>query len=145
MCRLVGQRVIARLHCTHRGVRIMWLLLKGLAVRFVIGRTVGGMLATLLVVLVPLAGVLKFIGLPILLVLGALGAPLFLLLAAIGLPILLVVGMGGIVLVVLGLTLALGLLALKIALPIILVVWLVRMLRRRRTPPPIAPNAGPAV
>jgi hypothetical protein len=123
----------------------MWLLLKGLALRFVIGRTVGGMLATLLVVLVPLGGVLKFIGLPVLLVLGALGAPLFLLLAAIGLPVLLVVGVGAIVLVVLGLTLTLGLLALKIALPIILVVWLVRRLRRHRRPPPIVPNAGPAI
>ena len=60
----------------------MWLLLKGLALRFAIGRTVGGMLSTLFVVLLPIAGILKFVGLPLLIVLGVLGAPVFLLLAA---------------------------------------------------------------
>jgi len=49
----------------------MWLLLKGLALRFAIGRTVGGMLTTLFVVLLPIAGILKFVGLPLLIVLGA--------------------------------------------------------------------------
>ena len=66
----------------------MWTVLKAVALRFAIGRTLGGMLATLFLLLVPIAGVLKVVGLPILIVLGVVGAPLFLLLAAIGLPVL---------------------------------------------------------
>ena len=64
----------------------MWTVLKALALRMAVGRTLGGMLATLFLLLVPFAGVLKVIGLPILIVLGIVGAPIFLLLAAIGLP-----------------------------------------------------------
>lgn len=110
----------------------MWLLLKGLALRFAVGRTVGGMLATLFVVLVPLAGLLKFIGLPLLLVLGVIGAPVFLLLGAIGLPVLFVVGFGGLLLLFVGALLAVGIFAIKILLPIVLVVWFVRWIRRPR-------------
>jgi hypothetical protein len=109
----------------------MWLLLKGIALRFAIGRTVGGLLATLLLVLLPLAGALQLVGLPVLIVLGVLGAPLFLLLAAIGLPMLFILGMGGVLLAVLGVLLTLGLLAIKIVVPIVLVVWLVRRLRAK--------------
>src|SRR5215207_5944043 len=61
------------------GVHAMWLLLKGLALRFVVGRTVGGMFAALLLAALPLAGVLKVVGLPLLAVLGVIGAPVFLL------------------------------------------------------------------
>lgn len=104
----------------------MWLLLKGLALRFVVGRTVGGMLATLFLVLVPLGGVLEFVGLPLLAVLGVLGAPLFLLLGAVGLPILFVLAFGGMMLLSLGLVLGLGLLAVKVLLPIVLIMWFVR-------------------
>jgi hypothetical protein len=109
----------------------MWLLLKGLALRFAIGRTVGGMLTTLFVVLLPIAGVLKFVGLPLLIVLGVLGAPVFLLLAALGLPILFVLGIGGVLLLSLGVLLTLGLIAIKILLPIVLIVWAVRWMVRR--------------
>jgi len=104
----------------------MWLLMKGFALRFVLGRTIGGLLATLLLVLVPIAGVLKLVGLPLLIVLGVIGAPVILLLAVIGLPVLLVLGIGGVLLFCLGILLALGALAIKIVLPIVLVVWLVR-------------------
>ena len=48
----------------------MWMLLKGLALRFAVGRTLGGLVATLLLFLVPVAGVLKIVGLPLLIVLG---------------------------------------------------------------------------
>ena len=109
----------------------MWLLLKGLALRFIVGRTVGGAFSLLLLLLVPLAGVLKFIGLPLLLILGVLGAPIFLLLAAIGLPALFVVGVGGVLLLMLGIFLSLGILAIKIVLPIVLIVWFVKWVRRR--------------
>lgn len=113
----------------------MWMLLKGLALRFVVGRTIGGLFATLFLLLVPIAGVLKVIGLPILIVLGVVGAPVFLLLAAIGLPVLLILGIGGVLLFFVGILLALGVFAIKIILPIVLVVWLVKWIfgRRRRS------------
>jgi len=109
----------------------MWMLLKGLALRFVVGRTIGGLFATLLLLIVPIAGVLKVIGLPVLIVLGVIGAPLFLLLAAIGLPVLLVLGIGSMLMFCVGILLALSVLAIKIILPIVLVVWLVRWIRRK--------------
>ena len=48
-----------------------------------------------------------------------------------GLPVLLVVGIGGMLLVMLGVFLSLGILAIKIVLPIVLIVWFVKWLRRR--------------
>ena len=113
----------------------MWTVLKALALRMAVGRTLGGMLATLFLFLVPIAGVLKTIGLPVLIVLGVVGAPIFLLLAAIGLPVLVVVGFGVVLLALVGGLLALGILAIKIALPIILIVWLVKWWRAKPKPP----------
>ncbi|MEO6528053.1 MAG: hypothetical protein ABIP93_15640 [Gemmatimonadaceae bacterium] len=110
----------------------MWMLLKAVALRLAVGRTLGGMLVSLFLVLFPVAGVLKVVGLPILIVLGVVGAPLFLLLAAIGLPVLLVLGVGAVLLLLVGGLLTLGLIALKIALPIILIVWFVKWLRKPR-------------
>lgn len=118
----------------------MWTVLKALALRLAIGRTLGGMLGTLFLLLVPLAGVLKVIGLPILIVLGIVGAPVFLLLAAIGLPALVVVGFGGLLMLLVGGLLALGILAIKIALPIILIVWLVRWWRGTPKSPEVPPS-----
>jgi hypothetical protein len=112
----------------------MWLMLKGLALRFVVGRTVGGMLATLFAVLLPIGGILKFVGLPLLIVLGVLGAPVFLLLAVIGLPILFVLGIGGAILLFIGVLLTVGFMAIKILLPIILIVWFVRWIFSRNKP-----------
>jgi hypothetical protein len=113
----------------------MWMLFKGLALRFVVGRTIGGLFATLLLAAVPVAAILKVVGLPLLAVLGVVGAPVFLLLAVIGLPVLLVLGIGGMLLFFLGILLALGVLAIKIVLPVVLVVWLVRWIlgRNRRS------------
>jgi hypothetical protein len=129
----------------------MWTVLKAVALRLAVGRTLGGMLATLFLLLVPLAGVLKVIGLPILIVLGVVGAPVFLLLAAIGLPLLVVVGFGGVLLLLVGGLLVLGILAIKIALPIILIVWLVKWWRAKPKPPrapdvpnDVTPDAGTA-
>ena len=48
----------------------MWTILKALALRMVVGRTLGGMLGTLFLLIVPIAGVLKVVGIPILIVLG---------------------------------------------------------------------------
>ena len=124
----------------------MSVFLKALALRFIAGRTVGGVFSLLMLLLVPLAGVLKFIGLPILLVLGLVGAPIFLLLGAIGLPMMFVVGIGGALMLLVGLVLAVGLVAIKIALPIILIVWFVKWLRRPRpSAPPVAAADVPPV
>ncbi len=108
----------------------MWLLLKGFALRFLVGRTVGGAFLTLLAAIIPLGAVLKLIGLPLLLVLAVIGAPLILLLAVIGLPVLLVVGFGAMLLALLGALLTLGLLAIKIVVPIVLIVWFVKWIAR---------------
>ncbi|NUO95574.1 MAG: hypothetical protein HOQ15_10325 [Gemmatimonadaceae bacterium] len=121
----------------------MWLLLKGLALRFLVGRTVGGLLGTLLLVLVPLGGILKVVGLPILMVLGVLGAPLFLLLGLIGLPILFVLAFGGILLAFVGVLLAVGIFAIKIILPIVLIVWFVRWIFRSVKKGPASDVAPP--
>jgi hypothetical protein len=124
----------------------MSMLLKALALKLLTGRTIGGVFSLLLFVLAPVAAVLKFIGIPLLLVLGAVGAPVFALLAAVGLPALLVVGIGVVMMLAIGVMLALGVLAIKIALPIILIVWFVRWLRRPKTSqPPIVPNADPGL
>ena len=126
----------------------MWLLLKGLALRFVVGRTVGGMFAALLFVLLPLAGILKVIGLPLLAVLGVVAAPLFLLLGVIGLPILFVAAFGGMLLLLLGALLTIGLVAIKVVVSIVLVVWFARWMLggpklQRDTPLPPDEPLGP--
>ncbi len=110
----------------------MLTFLKALALQLVAGRTVGGVSGLLLVVLAPVAAVLKFIGLPLLLVLGVLGAPVFLLLGAVGLPAALVIGIGGSIMLALGLVLMVGFAVLKVALPIILVVLVVRWFLKKR-------------
>lgn len=120
----------------------MSLLLKALALKLIAGRTVGGVFGLLTLLLVPLAAVLKFIGLPLLFVLGILGAPVFLILGAIGLPVMLVIGIGGALIVAMGVFLTLGLLAIKILLPVVLIVWFVRWMLRRPSSG-VAPASGP--
>src|SRR6476646_4750102 len=74
------------------GDRPMWLAVKALALRWVLGRSLGGLLGVLLMFALPLAGILKVIGIPLLIVRGIIGLPVLLVLAVIGLPLLLVVG-----------------------------------------------------
>ena len=124
----------------------MMVLLKALALQFLAGRTIGGVFSLLLLVLAPLAGVLKFIGLPLLLVLGLIGAPLFLLLGAIGLPMVFVVGIGGAIMLLVGVLLAIGVVAIKVVLPIVLIVWFVRwIMRSSRREPPIVKDPEPGL
>ena len=119
----------------------MSLLLKALALKLLAGRTIGGVFGLSLMVLAPLAGILKFIGLPLLIVLALVGAPIFLLLSVIGLPVLWVLGIGGVLMLMVGALLAVGVVAIKIALPIILIVWFVRWMRRpKSTQPPAVPD-----
>ena len=104
----------------------MWTLVKAWLLKLILQRSLGAVLAALLVILLPIAGILKVVGIPLLLVLLIIGAPLLLLLAVIGLPLLLVLGAGMAILGVISAVLAAGFALLKIALPILLVVWLLR-------------------
>ncbi len=108
----------------------MWALLKGLLAQGLLAKTLVrsvGWFAWLL----PVGFLLKFVGLPLLSVLGVLGLPVLILLFIIGLPILAVILVGGLLMAVVGMLLTLGIAALKIAIPVLIIYWLVRWLFRR--------------
>lgn len=75
--------------------------------------------------LVPLAFVLKFVGLPVLIVLGVLAAPVMFVLFLLGLPVFLVLIVAALLMGGLFFVLTIGLVALKIFLFVILPIWLV--------------------
>ena len=104
----------------------MWTVVKAWLLKLILQRSLGALLAALLAILLPIAAVLKVVGIPLLFVMLIVGAPLLLLLAVIGLPLVLVVGGGMAILGVISAVLALGFALLKIALPILFVVWLLR-------------------
>ncbi len=122
----------------------MFTILKALLAQWVVRRLVLKGLGSLLVLL-PLAAILKVIGWPLLMVLGVLALPVLLFLFVIGLPILLVLLVGGAILGIVATALSLALpllkLALVVGLPIVLMVWLARWLFR--SPPKTDP--GPDV
>ena len=123
----------------------MWLAVKALALRWILGRSLGGLLGVLLMFALPLAGILKVVGIPLLIVLGIIGLPLLLLLAVIGLPLLLVVGAVSVLMAAVTALLSLGVVVLKFALPVIAVVVVVRwLLGRRRSDSPPDPGVEPA-
>jgi hypothetical protein len=76
-------------------------------------------------VFLPLALLLKAIGLPALIVLSILALPILFVLLLFGLPIFLVFLVGGLALGALFAVLAFGLLALKFAIFVVLPIWLV--------------------
>ena len=126
----------------------MWTLVKAWLLKLILKRSLGAVLAALLVILLPIAGILKVIGIPLLLVLLIVGAPLLLLLAVIGLPLLIVVGAGMAIIGVISAVLAAGFALLKIALPILLVVWLLRWFfagRNGKNGKPERTDPGPTV
>jgi hypothetical protein len=100
----------------------MWSLLKWLAMRLAIVRWIVKVLG--LVAFLPIAFLLKAIGLPVLMVLAVLALPVVFLLFLFGLPIFLVLLAGGLAMGVLFAALSLGVLALKVALFVVLPVWL---------------------
>jgi hypothetical protein len=124
------------------GAAVMWTVGKALLLRWALARSFGGLLAVLLALAVPFAGVLKLIGLPLLFVLLVVGAPVLLVLAVLGLPLLLVVAGGGIIMAVLTGTLLIGLLAFKFLLPVILIVLLLRWIFRRDKGKPTPPTTS---
>jgi hypothetical protein len=100
----------------------MWSLIKWLAMRLAIVRwifKVMGMLAFL-----PIAFMLKAVGLPLMIILAVLALPVLFLLFLFGLPIFLVLAAGGLVMGVLFAALSLGVLALKVGVFVVLPLWL---------------------
>jgi hypothetical protein len=101
-----------------------------------------------LALLLPLAALLKAIGLPVLLVLLVVGAPVLILLFLFGLPIFGVLAVGGVLIGLVAMLLVLGFATLKFAIFVVLPIWLMwklacwawRGLRRgdggSDTPPP---------
>jgi len=111
----------------------MWSALRWLLVRIVAARWLFKLSG--LALLLPIAMLLKTIGLPLLGILGALAVPILILLFVFGLPIFLVLLVGSLLIGMLGLALTAGIVALKVALFIVLPVWLIvklfTVLRRR--------------
>lgn len=120
----------------------MWAILKTLLAQWAIWklllRSVGS-----LAWLIPLGLILKAVGLPALVLLAVLALPLLLVLLVLGLPIILVVIMGGLLLSATMALVSLGVAALKIAVPVILVWVVLRWLLSSRHEPP-QPPAKPA-
>src|SRR3954471_7946079 len=78
-----------------------------------------------LALLLPIAAILKVIGIPLLLILMVLGLPIIILLFLFGLPIIAVVMVGGLLIGFLGMVLTIGLAAVKFAIFVVLPIWLV--------------------
>jgi hypothetical protein len=76
-------------------------------------------------VLVPVAAILKVVGLPILAVLGVLATPVLFVLFLFGLPVFMVLIVGALLLAGLFFMLTLGMFALKIFLFVVLPIWLI--------------------
>jgi hypothetical protein len=101
----------------------MWSAIRWLVLRIVAARWLFKLSG--LALLLPIAMLLKTIGLPLLGVLGVLAFPILILLFVFGLPIFLVFVVGGLLISMLGIALTMGLVAIKIGLFIVLPVWLV--------------------
>ena len=96
---------------------IRWLVLRIAAIRWLF--KLGG-----LAFLLPLALLLKTIGLPLLAVLGVLAIPVLILLFLFGLPIFLVLIAGSMLMGLIGVVLTVGIAALKFGLFVVLPIWL---------------------
>lgn len=99
---------------------IRWLVLRLAAVRWLF--KLSG-----LALLLPLALLLKTIGLPLLAVLSIVGLPILFILLIFGLPIFMVLVVGGLLMGALGAVLTIGLAAVKIGLFVVLPLWLMWM------------------
>jgi len=107
----------------------MWTLIKGLLLKWAMLKWLLKSLGSL-GILVPIAFILKMVGLPVLIVLAVLAPSGLLMLALFGMPFILVFLLGGALLAILSAVLSFGLMALKIVVPIVLIVWLLRWLLR---------------
>jgi hypothetical protein len=78
-----------------------------------------------LALLLPFAFLLKVVGIPLLLVMLVVGLPILMLLFLFGLPIFAVLGLGGLLMGLVATVLTIGVAALKIAIFVVLPIWLV--------------------
>lgn len=74
--------------------------------------------------LLPIAFLLKVVGIPLLIVLAIVGLPIIMLLFLFGLPIFAVLLVGGLLMGLLGFVLTIGVAAVKIAIFVVLPIWL---------------------
>ena len=113
----------------------MLLVVRLFLLRWLATRSLGGVVAGILALVLPGAAALKVVGLPVLAVAGLVGAPVAALLGVIGLPVAIILGVLAVVVALAVGAALLGLFVLKYVLPVVLVVWvvsrLVRTLRRR--------------
>ena len=119
----------------------MWLLLKSLLAKWAVLKLLlkaFGSLGWLL----PLAFVLKALGLPFLLLLAVIALPVILVLAVLGLPILLVVTIGGFLVTLTMWIVGIGVAALKVAIPILLLYWVARWMLRLGDDPTVHPQTS---
>lgn len=121
----------------------MWVLLKSLLAKWTMLKLVlkaFGSLGWLL----PLAILLKAIGLPFLLVLAALALPLLVVLAVLGLPLLLVAALGALLVTLTVWIVGIGVAALKIVVPLLLAYWMIRWLTTSGSDTPAGPQVADA-
>jgi|SRR5690606_6348367 len=100
----------------------MWLLLRAVLARWILGKLALRGLASVLL-LAPIASLLKLAGLPLLAVIALVGVPLFLFLAKLGLPVALALGTGALVLLAVLAVLLIGGLIVQLLLVGGLLVW----------------------
>jgi len=103
---------------------IRWLVLRVAAIRWLFKLGWLGLF-------IPIALLLKTIGLPLLGILSIIALPLLALLFLFGLPIILVLMFGGLLMGVVGFILTIGVAALKIGLFVVLPIWLMLVVVRK--------------
>ncbi|NUQ12304.1 MAG: hypothetical protein HUU26_08260 [Gemmatimonadaceae bacterium] len=101
----------------------MWALIQSLVTKWALFRVLLKTLGSL-AWLIPVAFVLKFVGLPVLAVLAILALPVFIILALVGLPIMFAFVAGVLLLVGFFALLSFGIAILKIAIPIAIIYFL---------------------
>lgn len=117
----------------------MTLLLRAILTNWILGKlALRGLVGVLL--LAPIASLLKLAGLPLLGILAVAGVPLFLFLAKIGLPAALAVGLGAVGIVVILLVVLVGGVLLNVVLAGALVLWLARRIWRSGQGPTAPPQ-----
>lgn len=125
----------------------MWTVLKWLAARLTVLRWISKILSFSL--FVPVALLLKAVGLPALMILGVLALPVLLLFVLFGLPVFLVLVLGGLAMGVLFAALSAGLIALKVVVFVVVPIWIVWQVgawlfgsRRKRGPDSATPDSA---
>jgi uncharacterized membrane protein (DUF485 family) len=103
----------------------MWALIKSLLTQWALFKILLKSLGSL-AWLLPIAFLLKFIGLPALIILAIVAAPLIIILLIVGLPMAFVAVAGAVILAGIFFLLSLGIAVLKIAIPIFIVYWLLK-------------------